>query len=48
MDFDVEGDPSKIDLVEVILETVHEINDHSRVEGEIVADREAVGWEIVG
>jgi len=37
VDFDVEGDASEVDLVEVAFVAVHEIDDHSGVEGEVVA-----------
>lgn len=37
MDFDVEGDASEVDLVEIVLVAVHEIDDHSGVEGEVFA-----------
>jgi hypothetical protein len=37
VDFDVEGNASEVDLVKVVFVAVHEIDDHSGVEGEVVA-----------
>jgi hypothetical protein len=48
MHLDVEGHSPEVDLLQVVLEAVHAVHYHSRVEREIVSDGEGVRREEVG
>lgn len=48
MDVNVEGEPSQVDVVEMLVELVEHVDDGSGVEADVLFWGKVVGWDVVG